>query len=236
MPWGRMLYRYSGTEGVPVVFLHGSGCDLTDWRGVRAGLPKSLRQVRLDFRGHGDSDVPDRPFSIEELSQDVLDLAEFLQLERMLVIGHSLGGMVAIDLAARSDLVCGLVLVEGWSQLTASRAFGSDRFYGNLGERAVFRIQGRSAETQAHFPPGNWERFWDTVQAFNGVPYLSEASIPVHEVYGEMGRADETESRLLIPDNPNISLHWIANAGHYLPQEVPEAVAEVLLAAIGVGP
>jgi len=82
-------------------------------------------------------------------------------------------------------------------------------------------------QTQERFAPTVWSGLWASIRAFDGLPYLRTATIPVLEVYGEMGRTDSTLDLLMIPDNPAIRVLWIPNAAHYVPHEQPEEVARV---------
>jgi len=115
--WGRTAYFESGGAGFPILFLHGTGCDSSDWAGVLESLPQHLRLVCMDFRGHGDSSDSSEPFTLQDLAQDALLLADHLGLSEFLVAGHSLGGMVGIEAATRATAVAGLVLLEGWTSL-----------------------------------------------------------------------------------------------------------------------
>ena len=234
MPWGEMTYADSSRDGFPLLFLHGTGCDSTDWAGVHRNLSRRLRLISLDFRGHGQSDVPAAAFTIGDLVGDVLYLLNDLDLRSALLVGHSLGGMVAMEVARRSSQVAGLVLLEGWTSLSAaSRAFDTGRTYGTLSEDAIVRIQEKSSETRARFAQGNWVRFWDSVQRFDAYVYLRSAQIPIVEAYGAMGRHERTAANLKVPRNPLIEWIWISNAGHYLPHERPVEVADACMHGLG---
>ncbi len=140
--WGEMAYVDSDRSRLPLLFLHGTGCDLWDWMSVVEGLTPHLRYIALDFRGHGQSSVPLKPFTVADLADDVLFLTDYLQVQEMLLIGHSLGGMVAMEVARHSLRVAGLVLIEGWTSLSAAgEAFETGRFYGSLSETEIAHIQ-----------------------------------------------------------------------------------------------
>jgi pimeloyl-ACP methyl ester carboxylesterase len=224
-----MAYFDSENSGQPVLFLHGTGCDSSDWTAVIEGLPQNGRCIALDFRGHGQSTVPTQPFTLADLAEDVGHLANYLNLQELVIAGHSLGGMVAMEVARRSSRVAGLVLLEGWTSLSsAGSAFDSGRFYGSLPETVVTQIQRKSEKTRSRFKPEVWDSFWKSVQNFDAYTYLEQARIPIYEVFGSMGRNDLTEQQLHIPPNPNIRWVWIPNAGHYLPHECPAEVAKVI--------
>lgn len=126
----------TGPEGAPaVLFLHALGTDLRIWDAVVARLPGGLRCVRLDMRGHGLSACPPAPYAMGALVSDAEGAMEVLGLSEAVVVGLSIGGMIAQGLAVkRLDLVRGLVLSntaakigtpETWAQRTqAARAGG----------------------------------------------------------------------------------------------------------------
>ena len=68
MNWGEMAYLDSGDSGCPLLFLHGTGCDSSDWIAVIEELSRNLRCIALDFRGHGQSTVPTQPFTLADLT------------------------------------------------------------------------------------------------------------------------------------------------------------------------
>jgi len=232
--WGNLAYTDSGGSGYPVVFLHGTGCDPEDWLPVIQVLPEEVRKVVVDFRGHGQSDVPLSPFTIEDLADDVVGVISHLKLEKPLIVGHSLGGMVAMCVARNEDNVGGLILLEGWTSLVcASDAFESGRMYGQLSDDDMKRIQEQSEAVRSGFVPELWKYFWTSVQQFDGLDFLKKTELPVWEVYGAMGKKVDSNDRLGVPHRPNITWVWISNAGHYLPHERPDQVADVCKQALG---
>ena len=97
----RLRHHIEGPEGAPVLVLANSlGTTLELWdRNVDAWTP-SLRVLRYDARGHGGSDVPPGPYSVEQLGRDVLGLLDELGIERASFCGTSLGGATGLWLAA----------------------------------------------------------------------------------------------------------------------------------------
>jgi 3-oxoadipate enol-lactonase len=103
-------YRDEG-EGAPLVLANALGTDLRLWDAVVPLLPQGLRVIRYDTRGHGLSACPPSPYSMGALVRDTERLLDHLGITACVLIGISLGGMVAQGLAVkRLDLVRGLVL------------------------------------------------------------------------------------------------------------------------------
>lgn len=226
--WGDMFFCDSEGSGIPLLFLHGTGCDSTDWDIVISELPKEQRYLTLDFRGHGRSTAPLEPFTIDCLADDVLNLIYALDVQEVVLVGHSLGGMVAMEAARRDARVTALVLLEGWTCLSVTRtAFDTGRFYGSLPNEKIREIQQKAGMTRDRFGERVWDSFWQSVRDFDGWSFLENAKIPIYEVFGEMGRHETTEKLLRIPTNPSIGITWIPDSGHYLPHERPVEVAEI---------
>jgi len=116
------------SEGPPVLLLHAGIADRTMWEDVMPMLAERHRVVAPDFRGFGETALPDGPFVY---AADVAALLDGLGIERAHVIGVSMGGHVALDLAlAKPHLVDRLVLVgagiDGWEHDPALTAAWAD--------------------------------------------------------------------------------------------------------------
>lgn len=100
-------------EAPVLVFANSLGTDLRVWHGVAARLVQSYRIVRYDKRGHGLSSCPPAPYRLDDHVADLAALLDRLEISRAVVVGLSVGGMIALGLAAaRPDLVRGLVLSD----------------------------------------------------------------------------------------------------------------------------
>lgn len=98
-------------DGAPVVFANSLGTNLHMWDPIMPLLPDGLRIIRYDKRGHGQSDVPDGPYTMGQLVSDAAAVCEAAEVRDTLFIGLSVGGMIAQGLAVkRPDLVRALVL------------------------------------------------------------------------------------------------------------------------------
>jgi 3-oxoadipate enol-lactonase len=91
----RLAYRFDGAVDKPVLMLSNSiGTDLTMWDPQIEALVQHFRVLRYDSRGHGNSDVPAGPYSVDRLGRDVVELLDALKIGRAHFLGLSLGGMV----------------------------------------------------------------------------------------------------------------------------------------------
>ena len=94
--------RVDGPEpGPAVVFVNSLGSDLRIWDEVVRFLPDTYRILRYDKRGHGLSDTPQGPYRLEDHTRDLGLLLDRFGMQRVAVVGISVGGMIAMDLAAR---------------------------------------------------------------------------------------------------------------------------------------
>lgn len=95
-----IAFRDAGDTGQPVVLLPGWACDHSVWaRTVEPLLAHGLRVVSLDFAGFGLSKAARRVWAIENFARDVRAVLEALALEKAVLVGHSMGGAVALEAA-----------------------------------------------------------------------------------------------------------------------------------------
>jgi 3-oxoadipate enol-lactonase len=100
----RLHYRIDGTgrADAPWIVLSNSlGTDLSMWAPQLTALGEHFRVLRYDTRGHGQSDAPRGPYTIERLTSDVIALLDELKIERAHFCGLSMGGLTGIALGAR---------------------------------------------------------------------------------------------------------------------------------------
>lgn len=91
----RIAYRIDGMADKPVLVLANSiATSMNMWDGQIPELSKHFRVLRYDYRGHGDSDTPNGPYSFDRLGRDVVELLDALQIDRVHFLGLSLGGVV----------------------------------------------------------------------------------------------------------------------------------------------
>jgi len=110
----------SPSGSLPIVFVHGMVGHSGFWNAPLAACADRRRAVAIDLRGHGSSAAPaDGDYSVERCADDVIAVIDALGLDAIVLVGHSFGACVVIDVAARRpDVVRRLVLVDGPGDFT----------------------------------------------------------------------------------------------------------------------
>ena len=116
----RLAFDTAGSGAPPILFVHGWCCDHSHFAPQVEHFKRRHRVVAVDLRGHGESDKPQDPYTMASYADDLAWLSDRLGLQRVVVVGHSMGGVVAAALAAdKPGLVAAVVLVDAPSLLTA---------------------------------------------------------------------------------------------------------------------
>src|SRR5215469_4703326 len=131
----RLFWREDGV-GPPLLLLNSVGCDLSLWDAVMPYL-SGFRVIRMDMRGHGQSDSPPGDYSLDQLAADAAAVLDAAKIEKAAICGLSLGGMTAMTLALNApERVSALILActsaqmdpAGWNariQLVRSRGMAA---------------------------------------------------------------------------------------------------------------
>jgi 3-oxoadipate enol-lactonase len=100
-------------DGLTIVFSNSIGTDFRIWDMVAAELSRRFRIIHYDQRGHGLSETPSPPYSLSDHVADLAGLLDNLAIREAIVVGLSVGGMIAQQFAAaHRERVCGLVLCD----------------------------------------------------------------------------------------------------------------------------
>ena len=137
-------YRLEGPAEAPVVMLsHALAADLSMWNPQMNALTTTYRVLRYDTRGHGGTDAPAGPYSLEQLAEDARSLLRALDIERTFFIGLSLGSMIGQFLAiTHPEMLQGLVLCEASSRTSPEiKAVWDERI-------RVAQVQGMEAHVE----------------------------------------------------------------------------------------
>ena len=240
-----LYYEQAGQGDPPLVFVHGWCCDHTFFRPQFEQLAVAHSVIRLDLRGCGSSDRPDCGYDIPTLADDVAWLCTELGLSRPIVIGHSLGGMIALELAARHPSLPAAVVADDPGPIDPLPQTRSV-FEGLLAQLegpqsdAVRRayIQGMFlatddadrrrwiVETMCAAPQRVAVAVLRGVLGWNGVGALLLCNVPVL-VLSSQPQGSNAPARLLAL-KPDLHIGVTVGAGHFHQLEVPEQVTPMI--------
>ncbi|MDA8116876.1 MAG: alpha/beta hydrolase [Actinomycetota bacterium] len=170
---GIELYYERLGAGKPIVLIPGLGADSKVFMPLATELSAGGAVVVLDPRGAGRSSKPREAYTIEEMAEDVSGLIHELGLGPASVVGYSLGGRIALCLAARHpDQVGRLVLAATSARDEPSRPFGLRRLLIGM---SAHLPKGRSSASQPGYAFANQR---NAAKAFDGRPLLGSIETP----------------------------------------------------------
>ena len=248
----RLWVRLEGREDAPVVVLvHSLGTELRLWDEQIPALAASYKVLRYHSRGHGRSEAPSGPYSVDLLASDLLGLLAHFAVQRAHVVGVSLGALTAIAIGLRSPPVVASIAV------CDTRTDVSEEFAQAIDARNVF-IRANGMEPIARSAPERWlspitlSSRPDLVEKVSGMVRGAspEGFIACAEAVKTAG-LDERLSKIRLPalfvagtDDPGLPVQVIRNmqrringsrfaeipsAGHLSPMENPAAFNAALL-------
>ncbi len=143
-----MYYELHG-EGAPLVLIGGLASDISETEWLTRALARNNRVLAFDNRGAGRSDKPDAPYSIPMMAGDTDGLMDALGISRAAVLGVSMGGRIALELAlSHPGRVGQLILVSTWA---AARTPGTATRMGLLSMSAGMLFRGRHPQPREAF-------------------------------------------------------------------------------------
>jgi pimeloyl-ACP methyl ester carboxylesterase len=245
MPWLKrdsisLFYEEAPGGAPPLVLVHGLGCDHAFMAPQFDAFGGAHRVVAVDLRGHGRSDKPQQDYMIPAFADDLAWVLRELALERPVVVGHSMGGAIGLELAAEQpERLAGVVVLDTavlpspqvWAGVQpviaalkapgyqeAARRFFAEAFFlpTDDAERKAAILAAMLATPQ-HVLASAFEHIfaWDSAAAAARcrVPTLYVAST---DPRGDLARFAEA--------CPTLVHGQIVGSGHFLQLEVPDQV------------
>jgi pimeloyl-ACP methyl ester carboxylesterase len=125
----KFYFVENGEGEKKVLFIHGAGGSHQNWILQIKNPPKGFTYIALDLPGHGKSEGSYRE-KVEDYAEDIIEFVEKRGIEPFAMVGHSLGGCIAISAYLKGLKVKGLVLVSSALKLWGARAFNTppDRY------------------------------------------------------------------------------------------------------------
>lgn len=223
-----IYYELHGESGPALVLVHGFTGDISDWRFQIAEFAPTHRVLVLDNRGHGRSGVPSDTslITIDHLADDVEALTRQIGFERYHLVGHSMGGAVAQEIALRNpDALLSLTLHDTANHFGALRLEAPSHRPKLPPERLAEVMQRLASMSPAVLMAG-----WNALMSWPGTEQrAAQIRTPTLILYGEHDGVRIVEgSQQLAATIPDTRLAVIAAAGHSPQEEQPTAYNTVL--------
>ena len=238
----KLYYEDRGVKTqVPLIFLHGVLGSSEIWKPQVSYFKNQRRIIILDLRGHGQSDKPRGKYSITQFSDDLHALMKNLDVEKAIIIGHSLGGMVALRFTLDyQDMVDKLVLIDSTAKpassfgrrllLSLSKSLMDISYrsflkiyvsrYSDLEDLDLEEVVTRLLQTPKHIT----KSCFAAIAGFNVTSELAKIRVPTLIIHGGESSTPVVLAKYMNQHIPNAELIIIEGAGHASPKENPEKI------------
>jgi 3-oxoadipate enol-lactonase len=243
-------YDRSGA-GAPLLLLHGALVDRDFWRERIPGLATAYDVIACDLPGHGAAPRLNAPTSIAAMAEAVLATMDALDLAEATIVGHSLGGMVAQELALSApERVRALVLVDTWSRPRgylgellpfrtvylhwALRAFPTAQLIELMAAGVASRTPAiaeyaRQAMSSHSTDHAAFLHIWDAATDFDSHARLDQISCPTLVVASDSYIFTTVQAQRIAAGIPAARLEVIPDSGHWVSWDNPAAFDAAVL-------
>ena len=243
-------FQVKGSGTPALVFVHGWCCDKSYWDAQVAHFSKKHKVVAIDLAGHGESGLGRKVWTMAAFGEDVVAVADKLGLDRMVLIGHSMGGAVILEAARRMpERVIGLVGADTFNNVevnftqdqvdewfapfradfaTATTDLVSTMFTPDSDSALVEKIAADMSAAPAEVGLGALEELLD-FRKNETTRALREVKIPVSCINSEMYPTDIEAGRRYAS---SFEVAFMSNVGHFVMIEDPETFNRLLDEAV----
>ncbi|MHA1146766.1 MAG: alpha/beta fold hydrolase [Promethearchaeota archaeon] len=184
----KICYNQIG-EGTPIILTHGYGAKKEIWN-AQQELAEEFQLITYDIRGVGKSDRPNYPYTMEMLADDVKGLMDFLELEKAIIGGRSLGGMVSQNFALKYPKY-----VEKLILITTN--------YGTPDESAINMLRDSSIEEIELLKSNPVAAFWKQARSFYHISFRKQMETdPKKRFHGLFSAESLIRERTIDPPRP----------------------------------
>lgn len=244
-----MLYSVNNTQlnvlelgrgSRTLVFLHYFGGSALEWQTVMNQFADQYRCLAVDLRGHGDSAAPATGYSVETMADDVVELLTVLTVDTFVLIGHSLSGKVALEVASRQPTGLQSLVLVSPSPPKPEPISDADRkdmldTHGqrSAAEKTLAKITAKPLSEMAkeqiiadnlRTSKTAWDA-WLTLGSKEDITdHMKTVQVPIAIVAGtdDKAIAPDVQPELTLPYLQNATFDTIDAAGHLLPWEIPD--------------
>src|SRR5215208_3204847 len=241
----KIHYKSFGKGKDALVLVHGWTCNLDNWRDQIPDFAKRNRVLALDLPGHGQSDKPQIPYTMDLFANAIDAVMRDAKVDHAVLVGHSMGTPVARQFYRKyPQKTLAIVIVDGGLRLFGTKEM-RDQFL------AMFRGPNYKeagaqmfAQMMPTLPPADQERvktsFSNTPQhvLVNAMESMGQESLYVPDKINVPVLAILAKSPFWQPDTeqflrslaPDFELHWFEGVSHFLMMEKPKEFNEAVIA------
>ena len=232
-------YYIKGSEKKALVFVHGYSCSSEYWWPQLEYFSKNYTTVAVDLAGHGESGLNRKEYSMEAFGDDVKSVIEHLDLDKVVLIGHSMGGPVIVkaarSLGTKTRLIIG---VDTFHDLTTEGIGGFARiavntmfqlFYDSMTEDSIddFFIERTDNDLEEWIrndalksPKNISQGTLDALLTMNYPESLSELSVPMIALNARSFRETKLDSNF--DTYKDLQIEFMEDVGHFIMLERPD--------------
>ena len=244
--------RRGDTSGVPVIFLHGVTDSWRSFEWMLPHLPPAINAYAVSVRGHGGSDRPAHGYETEDFARDINGFMERLGIASAVVVGHSMGSAIALQLAldypSRTRALVLIGAMTTWSgspdvvDLAATIARFSDtvdpafvrEFQLSTVATSVPGIIEVAVEESLRVPARVWKEAFAGIVKFNVSQELPKIQVPTLVLWGGKETiATFSEQKALVRGLNGARLWVYEDAGHAVHWDEPARVAHDIARFVG---
>lgn len=232
-------------SGTPIyIFIHGGGADTSHLAPQFHYFSHHGTAINLDLRGYGKSDHPQQYGTIEQYADDVAELCHQLGVKKPIVVGHSMGGMVAVELAAKYSSIPSAIVLISSGVLFPKTALDDEtkvlRGLSSPNYRVVIQelidqiclpcdqFKSHIEETFFAVPQEQWISHFETMFAWDKIAPSRVQACKLPILYIEDSGGCYSNLELFSKLCPQLIIGKVVGAGHFPTLEVPEQINNMI--------
>ncbi|MDP3581170.1 MAG: alpha/beta hydrolase [Ignavibacteria bacterium] len=242
-----IAYSVYGKGEPALIFVHGWGWDQSLWKEHVAKFSSKYKVVTLDLAGHGESGKKRKSFTIKAFGSDVVSVINKLQLKKVILVGHSMGGIINLEVYRQlKDKVVGIIgadtyqlFQKGENPKSAEDYLSTfkENYLGSVREyvRTLFLESADTAfvekmvKKMQKLPSEIGTDIFRNVYQYNSLQAVTDLQPRIIAVNGQKFKVKEAENIKILP---NFSARIIRGTGHFPMIEKPQEFDEKLQEAI----
>jgi len=240
----KLYFDKAGLGNPTFIFIHGGGADTSHLAPQFYFFARRGTAINLDLRGYGKSDKPVKYGTIAQFADDVAYLCRQLKITSSIIIGHSMGGMVAVELAAKHPMLPTAIVLISSGVLFPRAALEDEEkvlrglrsvTYRTAIQELIDQICLRSDRFKSHvektffaIPQEQWVAHFEAMFAWDKVARerVSACKLPI--LYIEDGGGCYSDLPLFSSLCPQLVIGKTVGSGHFATLEVPEQVNSMI--------